>query len=78
MPARLVGELAAALRCAPEALAAELPGSPATATAMYYADVAPETARQQSFAEALAQSDELSDEDRAYWLEAVRAEGLLR
>lgn len=76
VPKRLLAQLAEALVCPVDALTASLPTSPMTVTAMYYADQAPDVARQQSFAEALAQSDELPEDDRLHWLAVVREEGL--
>ncbi|MGI8588073.1 MAG: hypothetical protein ACR2M0_10360 [Chloroflexia bacterium] len=72
VPAALLRELASALGCTAIALRAGLLGGPATAGAMYHAAQPPKP-RQQSFAEAIAASADLSPEARARWLAAAAA-----
>ena len=68
MPARLLSELGAVLGCTAEAVRAGLGGGgPQTAGAMYHSPQPP-TVGQQSFADAVRATLNLSAEDQAYWL----------
>ena len=77
VPRRLLEQLAAALDSSAELVLASLPQTPQTASAQYYADRAPEPARQQSFADALAQAESLPEADRHLWQAVLREEGLV-
>lgn len=76
VPKRLMTMVAAALKwptaSLPERLIASQP-----AMALYHAKQKPKLGEPQSFAEALAQSDVIADEDRATWLAIARDEGLV-
>lgn len=74
VPRRLLKQLAAALEWSIDGLPACLTG-PRPAPAHYYGDTAPQRGNEQSFAEALVDSDATSDEDRAAWLAVLREEG---
>ena len=77
VPRRLLEQLAEALRTTADALAGGLPRMPvASAGLAFNAKEKPAAARQQSFAEALAQSTSLPPAARERWLAAVREEGL--
>jgi hypothetical protein len=77
VPRALLRRLGEALNASAEAVLAGLPRTPPPAAAMAFnARERPAEARQQSFAEALAQAGDLPAGDRATWLAAVREEGL--
>jgi hypothetical protein len=77
VPRRLIEQLAAALDSSAEMVLASLPQVPHTAGAQYYADRAPEPARQESFADALAGAEGLPEADRQLWQAVLRDEGLV-
>jgi hypothetical protein len=77
VPRALLRRLGEALNASAEAVLAGLPPTPPPAAAMAFnARERPQEARQQSFAEALAEATDLPAADRAAWLAAVREEGL--
>jgi len=76
IPQRLIAQLAATLDCASDAILKGLPAAPRTANAHYYASRAPDPARQESFADALAEADSMDEADRQTWLAVLSDEGL--
>lgn len=77
IPRRLCDQLAAVLQYPRATVEAALTRQPVVQAALYYAKRAPEAPRQQSFLDALKQSQDLTPEDRAFWLAAAREEGLV-
>jgi hypothetical protein len=76
VPQRLLKQLGAAFDVSPEQVLTWLPRTPQTAASQYYSDRAPERARQETFAEALAHARALSEADRRFWEEVLCEEGL--
>lgn len=77
VPRRLFRQLSAALQWTHDFMPAQLVGA-RTAPAFYAADAPPQSEAAQSFAEALAASDGMSNDDRLAWLGILREEGLLQ
>lgn len=77
VPRRLLQQLTAALQWKLDVLPAQLVGA-RTAPVFYAADARPQSEEAQSFAEALAASGVMSNDDRLAWLGILRDEGLLQ
>jgi hypothetical protein len=75
LPQRLHREIATVLKVSIANLPANLVAARAP-TAFYYADCKPTRGNQLSFVEALADSEELAEEDRVWWLSVAREEAL--
>ncbi len=77
IPRSLFAQLATVLQSTQETIEASLRQQPTAQGAFFYAKQAPDAPQQQSFVDALGQSQDLSPADREYWLAIAREEGLL-
>lgn len=77
IPRWLIAQLAAILGCSGDTILVGLPAAPRTANSQYYANRTPDPARQESFADALDEADNIDEADRQMWLSVLRDENLL-